>query len=56
MSPHYDDPVIYPNVTVASMTDRICAIALREKPKVTYTVPANAAGTTADSTLVSSPR
>ena len=31
MSPHYDDPVIYPNVTVASMTDRICAIALREK-------------------------
>jgi Ni/Fe-hydrogenase subunit HybB-like protein len=31
VSPHYDDPVIYPNVTVASMTDRICAIALREK-------------------------
>lgn len=28
---HLDDPVIYPNVTVASMTDRVCAIALRER-------------------------
>jgi Ni/Fe-hydrogenase subunit HybB-like protein len=28
---HPDDPVIYPGVTIASMTDRICAIALRER-------------------------
>jgi Ni/Fe-hydrogenase subunit HybB-like protein len=29
---HLDDPVIYPNVTVASMTDRVCAITLRKGP------------------------
>ena len=26
-----DDPVVYPGVTIASMTDQICAIALRER-------------------------
>ena len=26
-----DDPVIFPNVTMASMTDRICAITLRKR-------------------------
>jgi molybdopterin-containing oxidoreductase family membrane subunit len=31
-APRLDDPVFYPGVTAASMTDRICAIALREKP------------------------
>ena len=28
---HLDDPVIYPSVTMASITDRICAITLRER-------------------------
>jgi Ni/Fe-hydrogenase subunit HybB-like protein len=27
-----DDPVVDPRLTIASMTDRVCAIALREKP------------------------
>jgi Ni/Fe-hydrogenase subunit HybB-like protein len=27
-----DDPVLDPRLTIASMTDRVCAIALREKP------------------------
>lgn len=30
-SPRNDDPVVSPDVTAASMTDRICAIALREQ-------------------------
>jgi Ni/Fe-hydrogenase subunit HybB-like protein len=29
-----DDPVVDPRLTIASMTDRVCAIALREKPFV----------------------
>jgi Ni/Fe-hydrogenase subunit HybB-like protein len=28
---HLDDPVVYASVTMASMTDRICAITLRER-------------------------
>ena len=28
---HLDDPVVYPSVTMASITDRICAITLRER-------------------------
>ncbi|HEX4260121.1 MAG TPA: NrfD/PsrC family molybdoenzyme membrane anchor subunit [Acetobacteraceae bacterium] len=28
---HPDDPVLFPGVTIGSMTDRICAIALRER-------------------------
>jgi Ni/Fe-hydrogenase subunit HybB-like protein len=29
--PRFDDPVVFPGTTVAAMTDRICAIALRER-------------------------
>ena len=30
-TPQHDEPVVYPGVTMASITDRICAIALRER-------------------------
>ena len=30
-APRSDDPVIYPEVSMASLTDRVCAIALRER-------------------------
>ena len=30
-APRSDDPVIYPQVTMAGLTDRVCAIALRER-------------------------
>src|ERR1700679_3494830 len=30
--PRFDDPVVDPALTIASMTDRVCAIALRERP------------------------
>ena len=32
--PRLDDPVVFPSVTAAALTDRICAIALREKAYV----------------------
>jgi molybdopterin-containing oxidoreductase family membrane subunit len=33
-SPRNEDPVVFPSVTAASMTDRICAIALRDRPEL----------------------
>ena len=31
IEPHSDDPVIHPNVTIASMTDRVAALVMRER-------------------------
>jgi Ni/Fe-hydrogenase subunit HybB-like protein len=30
-TPRFDDPVVSPSLSMASMTDRVCAIALRER-------------------------
>ena len=31
IEPHSDDPVIHPNVTIASMTDRVAALVMRKR-------------------------